>query len=243
MYLIEADFSLNLIEFVTTILSYAIIIFITFKIYRKQIVKPKLWAVLLVLIVGLSSFSIDINWFDMPLKLAILPLGLWVLYFIMKRKEDRWERYRNFAWLGFWSNYIFLAMALLSVPFHQWIYPKEQLSTYITETEGASLISIHPAAKEGQQFQPEQFLKQLDSMKKEKVMNDEWYTKFYLETEVSERSERFPYLLDGAHPKRGSGIQPMIFIEDDGKGILVKTSKRQLYFRSNESFITGGDSR
>ncbi|WP_301108020.1 hypothetical protein [Sporosarcina sp.] len=240
MYVIEADFSLNLIDFISTILSYAIIIFITVKIYRKQIVKPKLWAVLLVLIGGLFSFSININWFDTPLRLAILPLGLWVLYLIMKRKGDRWKRYRGFVWLGFWANYIFLAMALLSVPFHQWIYPKEQLSTYLTETDGASLISIHSAAEEGRQFQPEKFLKQLESMKKEKVMNDEWYTKFYLETEASERNERFPYLLDGAHPKRGSGLQPMIFIEDDGKGILVKTSKRQLYFRSNEPFITGG---
>ncbi|GKV65311.1 MULTISPECIES: hypothetical protein [Sporosarcina] len=241
--MIETDFSFNWIKFIASVLSYTVIIFIAVRIYMKQNVKPGLWAVPLVWIAGLFSFSIDMNWFDMPLKLAILPLGLWILYFFMKNKEGQWERYRSFAWLGFWANYIFLAMALLSVPFHQWVYPKEQLSTYITETEGASLISIHPAAKEGQQFQPEKFLKQLDVMKSEKVMNDEWYTRFYLETEASKRSERFPYFLNGTHPKRGSGMQPMIFIEDDRKGMLVTTSARQLYFRSSESFITGGDRR
>ncbi|WP_153731427.1 hypothetical protein [Sporosarcina obsidiansis] len=243
MFRIEVTFDFNIINFVFTILSWITVGFIAIKIYNKQSVKLKAWKILIVLVAGLLSFSVNVNWFDMPLRLSILPLGVWILYFILKSKEGRWERYRQFAWLGFWSNTIILAFALLSVPFHHWIYPKDQLSTYLSRVEDAELISIHPAAKENQVLQIEKFLSQRDSMKKDKVFNDKWYNEYYINTEPAKRNERFPYQLIGTSPRWGSGLHSMIFIEEDGKGMLVTTMKRQLYFRSDDSLIDGGGSR
>jgi hypothetical protein len=240
---IEMNFSLNFIEIIVTILSWIIIGFLGFKIASRADVKLSLWKIILVVIVGLFSFSIKLVLFDIPLDFAILPLGLWVLYYFLKTKEGRWERYRQFAWLGFWANYLFLIMAIVSVLVHAWIYPKDQVDTYLSEAEDATLIAIHPAGKENQVFLPKKFFDQLDSLTTDRIMNNEWYIAFYGDTDSTKRSERFPYQLDGAKSKWGSGLQPLVFIEDDGKGILVTTAKRQLYFRSNESLIDGGASR
>ncbi|SKB05335.1 hypothetical protein [Sporosarcina newyorkensis] len=243
MSAIEVLFDFNLIPIIFTLLSWIALGYIAFKLYTKQKVKLKLWKVLVTIIVGLFSFSINVYWFDLLLRLAILPLGVWFLYFILKSKENRWERYRSFVWLGFWSNYIFLAFALLSVPFLQWFYPKDQLSTYLSQVENPELISIHPAAKDHQVFQTEKYFDQLDTMKKDRVFNDEWYTEYYLETEPAERNERFPYQLTGTGSKWGSGLHSMIYVEEDGKGILVTTSDRQLYFRTDASLIDEGGSQ
>jgi len=118
----------SIIEIVSVILGWLVIVFFAYRIYQKQIVKPKVWKIPLITLVGLLSFSIDLSMFDMIFKLPILPLGVWILYFVFKGKAEKWQTYRSFAWLGFGANFIFFALTLLTIPVHHVIYPKDELS-------------------------------------------------------------------------------------------------------------------
>ena len=68
--------------------------------------------------------------------------------FVLKGKDERWQTYRSFAWLGFCANFLFLASTLIAIPFHHVIYPKDEPSTYISNVENASILNIHPSAKD-----------------------------------------------------------------------------------------------
>ena len=102
----------------------------------------------------------------------------------------------------------------------------------------ASILNIHPSAK-NQSLNKESLLKQLHTMRQEMIYSDQWYEDTYMKTESNKRGERFPYQLIGTSSKWGSGLHTIIFIEDDGKGILLSTPKKQLYFRSEDSLIEG----
>ena len=188
--------------------------------------------------VGLFSFSFKWNMFDTMVKFPILPLGVWILYFILKGREERWQTYRSFAWLGFWANFIFLASTLIAIPVHHVVYPKDEPSTYISKVGNASILNIHPSAKD-RLLNEESLLNQLDTMSQETIFSDQWYEDTYMNPESNKRNERFPYQLIGASSKWGSGLDTIIYIEDDGKGILLSTPKEQLYFRSENSIIEG----
>lgn len=84
-------------------------------------------------------------------------------------------------------------------------------------------------------------MEQLDTMRKETIYSDEWYRDTYMNAEPNQRNERFPYQLIGTSSKWGSGLQSIIFIEDDGKGMLLSTPQQQIYFRSDRSLIEGVD--
>ena len=235
---INFDTTINVVAIVTGILAWGSIILLVHRIYKKQTVKPKVWKILIVMFIGLFSFSINWNMFDTMVKFPILPLGVWILYFIFKGKDERWQTYRSFAWLGFWANFIFLASTLIAMPIHQVIYPKDKPTTYISNIENAAIINIHPSAKE-RSLNKESLLKQLHTMTQETIYSDQWYEDTYMNTEPNKRSERFPYQLIGTSSKWGSGLHTIIYIEDDGKGILLSTPKEQLYFRSEDSLIAG----
>lgn len=51
------------------------------------------------------------------------------------------------------------------------------------------------------------------------------------------REARFPYVLTGIETKWGSGKSPIIYLEKDGKGILISMEDKQLYFRSSAPFL------
>lgn len=231
--------NINIVVLVTGILAWGSIIFLAYRVYRKQSVRPKVWKVLLVMIVGFFSFSINWNMFDTMIKFPILPLGVWILYFIFRGKEIGWQRYRPFAWLGFWANFIFLASALIAIPFHHMIYPKNEPSTYISNIDNASIVNIHPSAKDNRSVNKESLQKQLDTMSKEMIFSEQWYEDTYMNIESNQRNERFPYQLIGTSSKWGSDLETIIYIEDDGQGILVSTPQEQLYFRSEDSLIEG----
>ncbi|MDR6120664.1 hypothetical protein QFZ87_000261 [Bacillus sp. SLBN-46] len=235
---ISYNFSVNLIELVGVILSWGIIGFIAYRINKRKLEKSKAWKIMVCVFIGIFSFSINWNFNDTPIKIAILPLGVWILYWFLKSKEGKWERYRSFAWLGFWANFIFLATALLSIPIHHVVYPENELSTYIFNVEDASVISTHPSAKE-QLLDKESLEKQLHTMKPAANHGIEWYNE--IEMESTKKSEKFPYQLIGFSPKWGSNLNAVIYIEADGKGLLVSTPKKQLYFRSQESLLRGGN--
>lgn len=191
------------------------------------------------MLVGLLSLSMNWSLFDTILKLPILPLGVWFVYFVFRGKNESWQRYRSFAWLGFGAKFIFFALSLLSIPVHHVIYPADQLSVYISNVENADILNIHPSAKD-KSLNRVSLITQIDTMRREAIYSDQWYNETYMNTEPNKRNERFPYQLVGTSPKWGSGLQTLVYIEDDGKGLLLSTPKRELYFRSNDSFIQGG---
>lgn len=240
--MINFDFSFNTIAVLSGILGWGAIGFFAYRILKKQTVKPKVWKVLFVIFVGIFSFTINWTMYDTLIKFSILPLGVWILYFVLNRKDGRWGIYRPFAWLGFWANFIFLLTTLLSLPLQSVIYPENQATTYLSSVENASIITIHSRAKD-QALNKEKLLEQLHTMKQERVYSEEWYRETYMSDESAKINERFPYQLIGASAKWGSGIHSVIYLEEDGKGILISTSKKQYYFRSEDSFFKGGENK
>jgi hypothetical protein len=235
---INFDFTINSVAIIIRILAWGSIIFLAYRVYKKQTVRLKVWKVLIVMLVGLISFSINWSMFDTMLKFPILPLGVWILYFVFRGKEERWQTYRSFAWLGFWANFIFLASALIAIPLHHVIYPKNEPLTYISNVDNASILNIHPSAKD-LSLNKDKLSKQLHTMSQETIFSDQWYEDTYMNTETNKRNEQFPYQLIGTSSKWGSGLDTIVYIEDDGKGILLSIPQKQLYFRSEDSVVEG----
>lgn len=234
------NINFNIIVFLTELIAWVTIGFIAFHIYKKLTVKPRIWKLGLVILVGLFSFSINWTMFDTLIRISILPLGVWLLYAVLKGKEGRWQTYRGFAWLGFWANYIFMAATLISLPIHQAIYPPEKPSTYISDITNASVVTIHPTGNDTL-LNKEALISQVDQLNQDRIMSEVWYGEIYMNVEDSNKSnERFPYLLTDVKSKWGSGINSTIYIEEDGKGILISTADRQYYFRSDSSVLKEG---
>lgn len=210
--------------------------------YKKHRGDIKIWKAVLVIFVGLFSFSINLNIWNTALKLAILPLGVWILYFVLKGRK-RWQSYRSFAWMGFSFNFLFVVASLLAIPFQQWIFPDKNPATYLANLENGHLISIHPSAKKNIALDREKLDWKFKHMKQQKIYSEDWYNSLYgmSASEVNKKGERFPYQLVGAKPKWGSGLPPpVLYIERDGKGILITTPQHQLYYRLNDSLLKEG---
>ncbi|MFS0820483.1 hypothetical protein [Bacillus sp. 1P02SD] len=232
------DFDVSLISMMTFLIGWGTIVFFSYRIYKKQEEKPKLWKIILVLLVGLFTFSFNMNLFETLMKIPILPLGVWILYFILRSKEGRWERYRQYAWLGFLANFLFVIMTLASVGLQYVIYPPGNIATYVSEVESAKIINTHPAAKDVI-LQKDIVMKQLSTMQQTEFFSDQWYEETYMYGEPNTRKERFPYQVIGVQGKWGSNVPTTIFIEEDGKGLLIATPKKQYYFRSDVVFLKG----
>lgn len=236
------DFSYNIIKTLMLILSWGVIFFFAYRIYKKQERMLKKWKILLVILGGLFSFSFNWPLSETLIKIPLLPLGVWILYMFMKGKPERWETYRRYAWLGFWANFIFLASTFLSIPLEHVFYPKDNLSTYIANVDDASILKIHPSA-ENNKLDNEVLWKEIAAMHQEPIEAYQWYDvgPFEEEGHFIKRNEQFPYLLQGVKSKWGSGLEPVIYVERDGKGLLVTTSAKQYYFRAEDSFMKGGE--
>lgn len=236
-------YTLNIIDFILNVIAWVSIGLISFHIYKKKAIKLKIWKVIIVLFIGIFSFNINWPMLDTVVMFPILPLGVWILYFVLKQKEGRWERYRLYAWLGYGANVIFIATTLLAVPLQHAFYPEREATTYLSNMENASLIPIHPSATE-QRINKVALENQIPNMKIEMVYRQNWYEETYEEVNLemdsnvgNKRNERFPYQLTGVTPKWGCGISPVIYIESDGKGLLIKTQNKDVYFRSAESIL------
>ncbi|NIK79119.1 membrane protein CcdC involved in cytochrome C biogenesis [Paenibacillus castaneae] len=233
------DLPNNIITIIFSVLSWGFISFLVIRQFLKQEVKPVLWRAILVALIGLGAFSLNITLFHTSVKLPILPLGVWFVYFLLKKTT--FQLYRRFAWIGFWANFVFLIATLLSALTHSWVYPKGQVSTYVANVNDAAIIRIVPSTSEAY-FHKEQFMKQLKELKPTPIESDNWYRAIVLESESPSnyRKEKFPYQLVGAMPKWGSGIATEIYIEEDSKGILITTANQQYYYRSTEPLIERG---
>ncbi|MFJ7936561.1 hypothetical protein [Sporosarcina sp. NPDC096371] len=235
-----ANVSIDIIAIIAGILAWGVIGMLAYRTYKKLPMKPKVWKVIVVLVVGLVSLSFNWNLENGLARIPILPLGVWLLYWVLKRKEGRWERYRAFAWLGFLANFIMLATTLLAVPVHHAIYPADKPSTYLAGMDNAAIIQTHPSAKD-RTLNKESIQRQLPILKQETIYSDQWYSETYMDTESTKKKERFPYQLIGTTAKWGSGIETIVFIEEDGRGILLTTPKQQLYFLAADSVLGGGE--
>jgi hypothetical protein len=176
--------------------------------------------------------------FHQLVKISILPLGVWILYFFLRKKKETWQSYRHFAWLGFFANFIFLAATLASVPLQKAMYPEKELATYVANWEHAKVITLHPSASDAK-LDKNHLKSQMISMNSKKVEMINWYDNIVnIDIKQEDRIEKFPYQLTGTLPKRGSGLHTLIYVEKDGKGLLITTPQNQFYYRSDQSILT-----
>lgn len=227
----------NIIFISCGIFGWLIVLILASRQYLKQKEKPAYWRVIIVVWVGLFSFSINLDIFHIPMKLSILPLGVWIVYGFLTKKS--WQKYRPFAWIGFWANFIFIGTALMSGFIDNWVYPKEDPSTYISDIEHAIIVAIHPTAQPAC-FNKDRFQSQLSDVQFADVLGMEWYQDSVLESGSHYHKEYFPYGLLGTTPRWGSGLEPLIYLKEDGRGILITTSNRSYYYLSKEPLIDWG---
>jgi hypothetical protein len=238
------DFTTDAVTAALDVLAWLVIGLLAVRVYRKQQAKPRAWKIVVAVLTGVFSFSINWEIEGTMMRFPVLPLGVWILYAVLNRVEDRWDNYRRFAWLGFAGNFIFLAASLLSIPLYSAVYPEEELATQVAYADKASLIVTHPSGDGDVTLDYRKFTDQLSSAKKERVDSGGWYEEMFEESDGERnRNERFPYQMIGVSSKWGSGMKPIIYVEDDGKGILVSTSRNQYYYRLNDSVLKGGAAR
>jgi hypothetical protein len=238
------NYTTDAVSFGMDALAWVLIGLAAFRLYKRQQVKPRVWKIVVVILAGLISFSIHWELAGTLLKVPILPLGVWLLYWVLNRKEDRWDNYRSFAWLGFAGNFIFLAAVMVSIALYPMVYPESDASTYIEDADNASIVATHPSGEGDVELNKDRLVDQLPAMKQEKVDSAIWYEEMYDQSDGDRnKNERFPYQLLGTSPKWGSGMKPVIYVEEDGKGVLITSSREQTYYRFNDSIIKEGVGR
>ena len=234
---INFGYAENIIELLCILLAWVIIAVLVVRIYLRQDEKerPKLWKILIAVLLGLFSFTFTFIFFNEPFSIAILPLGVWILYGILKRK-GRWRAYQKYAWTGFGGNFIFLSMALLAIGLTAVFYPTDEVRTYLTDVSNVDLLVTHPSGGE-MKINEEKLDDSLSTFKYERSNVIQWFEEIreqiWLNEESEEQNEiqeKFPYLLTGVKTKTGENIQ--VYVEQNGKGLLVTTKKNQHYFRS-----------
>ena len=233
---------MNVVQASLTLIVWVAIVLLANWIYKKQNEKIKLWKIALLTLAGLFSFSFTLPKDGEMLRIAILPLGVMFLFFFFRKKKEKWNIYRKYAWLGFWANYLFLAAILLSQPIYQQIYIENQASTYLASFHDPTLTAIHPSGVE-KSIDGEVLESFVSSMSQQSFPSLDWYyeTKPYDQQAPVHVKEKFPYILTGVQAKWGSGIHSVIYVERDGKGLLVSTPKGQHYFRSEMGVFGEGE--
>ncbi|WP_404461184.1 hypothetical protein [Sutcliffiella horikoshii] len=168
--------------------------------------RPKLWKILIAVLLGLFSFTFTFIFFNEPLSIAILPLGVWILYGILKRK-GRWEAYRKYAWTGFGGNFIFLSTAILAIGLAAVFYPTDEVRTYLTDVSNVELLVTHPSGGEVK-INEEKLDASLSTFQYERSNVIQWFEdireQIWPEEEREEPvdiQEKFPYLLTGENQK------------------------------------------
>ena len=233
--------SFDFLSAAATVLAWGVIAYLACKLYRRNPDQQVGWKAVLILVIGLLSFSFTWTVANTAIQIAVLPLGVWILYFILKRKEGRWERYRKFAWLGFGANYIFLLGVLAASSIGHFVYPADHAETFVSDVREASMLSVHPTGHADDALNVKVLNSKIQTLKQSQLFNDSWYEETFYQEKA--KYERFPYVLLDAKPKWGSGVRAAIFVEKDGKGLLIQTPSESLYFRSTQSFVVGGDEK
>ncbi|GEL78360.1 hypothetical protein [Tenuibacillus multivorans] len=229
---------INLIGVISNIVAWLITAILFVYFYRKREVNSKLWKALLVLLIGLFSFTINWQMFGKMISFPILPLGVWLvlLYCSWTNRKERWQVYRPFAWIGFSFNFILLIMTLISAPIQEAVYPSNDPRTYIADVDHAQIVNLHPSAQD-QVLQIDLLQNGLNQWSDASLGGFEWYYEMDKNNSKEVVKEGFPYQLVGAKAMWGSGLQSIIYIEEDGKGLLITTPEKQYYFRLDQSLF------
>ncbi|MHA6480839.1 hypothetical protein ACX1C1_02695 [Paenibacillus sp. strain BS8-2] len=228
----------NIVESLSTVLGFGVFIGIVFYYYRKvkRGERPNPWKALLIACICLFSFTFNTPIGEYTGKLAILPLGVWLVYGLTRKSS--WPQYRRFAWIGFWSNYVLLATGLLGHYMYDVVYPKQTIATYLANVEEARLVAIHPSAPEAS-LDTVQFENALQTLELQPS-----YDGMSLGYKANEtEKEPFPYLLLGTKSRWGSGIEAEFYMQSDGKGLLMIWDNRYMYYTSQMTMLrteTGG---
>lgn len=223
----------NVVAVIGLLLGWLILLALVWQKYRRAVEKPRLWRALIVFFISIIAFSIQMTIGGTTAKFAVLPLGVWVVYLVTAKTT--WKQYRAIAWIGFLANYIFMASHLAAYYSHEVIYPKREVATYIANVDSAGIVSVHPSAPEAV-FDRSLFQSKLSSLRPEEMnLSMDW---FYESRDSGH--ERFPYALIGVEPRWGSGIHAEIFIQSDGKGLLVSRGDQYYYYVSEESLLEIG---
>lgn len=233
--MVELELPGNLISWLLTAAAWIGILILLIRHYRRQENKPVIWKAMLVVVVGIAAVPFHINMFGFSGELAVLPIGVGLIY--MVAKNESWQKYRKFAWAGFWSNYAMLAVALLSEMLFSVVYPKAELSTYLAYVDKVRLVETHPSAPSGSLSVEKLKVSMENAVLQDSYPAFDWYNQSALEGGELYRKERFPLLLTGIKSQWGSGIHSAVFVERDGLGLLIATGSDYLYFRSQEPFV------
>ena len=224
---------MNLVEVVVYSFCWLIIFVIAFTLYKKQEIKPIIWKAVIVYFVGKFAFSFNYPIEQQAINIALIPLGVIAIY-ILFSKRPNFNTYLNIAWFGFFSNYVFLIGTLLTIPLYSFVYDKNDIHTYMSRLENIEILSIHPSANDNIAVRTSIF-EQIEAAKENPLMNMVWYYESVGDERVD--VERFPYILANVVPKWGSNITATIYVEKDGKGLLIATPTKHLYYRLDESIF------
>ncbi|NHM31163.1 hypothetical protein [Neobacillus terrae] len=232
---LDYDIFNNLPTTVASLLGIIVSIAMFTYLFINQKVKLGFKKTLAATLVGIVVFSFTINTAVISVKIPVLPLGVWFLYFYLRgnRNNERWQQYRKFAWLGYILNFILILCHLIVIPLSHYFYPENKLSTYIDNASNARVFASHPSASPAE-LNRISLLNQIEKAREKKAMSMDWY----YDTAIRENrsAERFPYYLTNTKPKTG-GEEVRIFIERNGKGLLISTLKGQHYFRLDSSIL------
>ena len=223
---------MNFVEAVVYSFCWLLIFVIGFKLYKKQEIKPIIWKAVIVYFFGKFAFSLNYPLEQKAIHFALIPLGVIVIYLFFSKRPN-FNTYLKFAWFGFFSNYLFLVGTLLIMPFNSFLYDKNDIHTYIAHSENIEILSIHPSANDNIAVRAS-ILEQVKAAKEQPV-NTDWYYESVGDDRVE--VERFPYILANIAPKWGSQAKATIYVEKDGKGLLIASPTKHLYYRLDESIL------
>ncbi|KGP72858.1 hypothetical protein [Pontibacillus yanchengensis] len=232
------DFETGIIHILTSLLGWGSIIFLVIYIYRKNKTELSLWKVFLITYIGMFTFDYTLQISGDRALFPILPLGVWLIFgfFCLNNKEKSWHEYRPFAWVGFGASFLFFSLGILGSFLHDQVYYRGELSTYIASVNQPQLVTTHPSGENP--ILKEDFQSSLPSFQQSEFNGMEWFKKMEQGKPKEDVMEIFPYVLKGTEPQFGSGIQPLIYIKRDGKGILVHNENGdQLFFESEYSLF------
>src|SRR5690606_41578342 len=100
---------------------------------------------------------------------------------------------------------------------------------------------IHPSAEQSVFIDISQLEEQLAHMMEVKIDSQGWYLDIH-DRKINEQEvvEKFPYMIVDVKGRWGSGYYSLIYVEHDGKGILITSNKNKYYYRFEQSIVMKG---
>ena len=223
------------IEIAFILIVYISIIFAAYILKKRTTQNIAWWEIVLFLIVGIISFSIELEFFGTMYKFALLPLGAVLFYLFTRNKESAREKYKPFVWLGFVANYVFFITGILTIPVTNAIFPPNELSTYIKSLEQAQILTTHISAVQTLSLK-DNATELLQEATLTTIEADQWYGEQLIDQKLYS-VEKFPYLLTDVTAPAGMKEEVFYFVEQEGKGLLIQTPASHYYFRTTVPIV------